>query len=320
MLKDLNYDNYGFLSELSDRGFFAPDSSSSNYPSTIWQMESIFSMNYVPIKEKELSDIEYNSIIHKILRNNEVMRNFHDLDYKIIQYQPNGFVEQEYTYVDQTFCTEDVSNNSKFGITLLRTSILSYLNYLIEIDSKRDGLLCGFSEISKLTDNETSPIFVYMHLAIPHPPYVFDSNGDSVIGGKAQTEEKSFVNKQQYVDTIKFSNKKTLQFIDDILEDNKKSIIILQSDHGYDFGIDTQNPSEIHLKQRFSNLNAILLPEHDDLLYEGMTPVNTFRIIFDAYFDTSYGTIDDKMYYHPYESTTRYKDIDFKDITSIIRD
>jgi len=318
MKQDLNFDNYEFLSELTGRGFFAPDQSYSNYPITGWQMASIFSMNYVPMKEKEQSDMEYQSMISDILYQNEVMRNLHELNYKIFQYQPNGFVTQSYAFVDQEFCNNEVSKISKFGKMLLRTSIFNYFNYLMEIDNKRNSILCGFLEISSLKENDNKPIFVYLHLALPHQPYVFDSEGNHVLGGKTQIEENSFVDKELYVGSIEFSNKKTLEIIDKILKNNKNSIIIIQSDHGYDFGINFQNPSEKHLKQRFSNINAIYLPNKENIFYEGVTPVNTFRIIFNEYFHMPYDILEDKMYYHPYEVTLRYKDVNFQDVTEII--
>ncbi len=47
--------------------------------------------------------------------------------------------------------------------------------------------------------------------------------------------------------------KKLLEVIENILRNNENSIIIIQSDHGYDFGINYENPSDMSLKQRFFN-------------------------------------------------------------------
>jgi hypothetical protein len=319
MKQDLNFDNYEFLSELTNRGFFAPDLSSGNYPSTNWQMTSIFSMNYLPSKEKEQSDQEYYSSIIRIKRSNEVMRNFHHLDYEIINFQTKGSITQEFLLNDQTFCQREQLKQSKFTQMLLRTTIISYFNNQIVVNTYRESILCGFSEISNLTEKNDKPIFVFMHLAIPHPPYVFGPNGEYVFGGKVQTEEGSFVDEEKYVDSIKFVNKKILEVTENILRNNENSIIIIQSDHGYDFGINYENPSDLSLKQRFSILNAIYLPNGDeDVFYEGITSVNTFRIIFNEYFGTSYEILEDRMYYHPYGVTGIYTDVKFQDVTEII--
>jgi len=319
MKQDLGFDNYQFLSELTNRGFFASDLSSSNYPSTKWTMPSILSMNYLPSQEKEQSNYEYYSLRNEIFNANEVMRNFHYLDYEIIQNAPDGFFTQKFLFTDQIFCQQEKLNQSKFTKMFLRTTILNYLNGLIDQNVKRESILCGFSEISNLTEKNDKPIFVYMHINVPHPPYVFGSNGEYVIGGKIQTEEGSYVDERKYIDSIKFANKEILQTIDNILEQNEKSIIIIQSDHGYDFEINYENPSEISLKQRFSNLNAIYLPDDNkDIFYEGITPVNTFRIIFNEYFGTSYEILEDRMYYHPYGTSHVNIDVEFQDVTEII--
>ena len=43
---------------------------------------------------------------------------------------------------------------------------------------------------------------------------------------------------------IQFANKKSIEFIDKILENEKQSIIIIQSDHGSAFGINLQDPTD----------------------------------------------------------------------------
>ena len=73
------------------------------------------------------------------------------------------------------------------------------------------------------------------------------------------------------------------------------------------------------LKQRFSTLNAIYFPDQNqDILYDGITPVNTFRIVFNEYFNASYPILDDRMYYHPYGVTGVNTDVKFQDVTEII--
>jgi len=319
MKEDLNFDNYEFLLNLNNKGFFAPDISNSNYPSSLWSVASTFSMNYLPSSEITQSNIEYRNLLTQILKNNEVMRNLDYLDYKIINFQPNGFITQNYQFTDQAFCQQEESSQSKFAKTLLRTTILSYLNNLFLLNADRASILCDFSEIAFLGEKNDKPIFSVMHLRLPHPPYVFGANGEHVIGDKVQTEEGSFVNEEKYVDTIKFANKKTIEMIDIILKHNNNSIIIIQSDHGYDFGINYENPSDLQLKQRFSNLNAIYLPNSNDgIFYEGITSVNVFRIIFNEYFDASYDILDDKMFYHNYGGSNLNNKVNFEDVTKII--
>ena len=51
------------------------------------------------------------------------------------------------------------------------------------------------------------------------------------------------------------------------------------------------------MKERFSILNVFLVPENEDeIFYETITPVNTFRILFNYYFKVDYNILEDKMY------------------------
>ena len=64
-------------------------------------------------------------------------------------------------------------------------------------------------------------------------------------------------------------------------------IIILQGDHGVWW------ESEEH---RTEILNAYYLPgEGSKLLYKTISPVNSFRVVFNLYFGTDYELLDDRV-------------------------
>jgi hypothetical protein len=67
-------------------------------------------------------------------------------------------------------------------------------------------------------------------------------------------------------------------------------VIILQGDHGYRYLPGPQQQDEAP-----TILNALYLPgsKGEGLPYPGMTPVNTFRIIFDRYFGEHYACLPD---------------------------
>ena len=119
--------------------------------------------------------------------------------------------------------------------------------------------------------------------------------------------------KEAHIDQIKFANKKLKILIDSLLELEEKPIIILQGDTGSRFSGDFNESSVITIRERLSNLNAIYIPDEKySLFYDGMTPVNTFRIIENTVFDGEYSLLEDKMYWslkdtpHNYEDATDY--------------
>ncbi len=67
--------------------------------------------------------------------------------------------------------------------------------------------------------------------------------------------------------------------------------------------------------ERTSNLYALRLPGHqnDGMLYPSISPVNTFRVIFDTYFGTDLPLLDDRTYL----ASAKYPTI-IKDVTEVI--
>ena len=83
-----------------------------------------------------------------------------------------------------------------------------------------------------------------------------------------------------------------------LLENNTPPIIILQGDHGSVLTLDWENPTNDMIRERMTILNAYYLPENgNEILYDDITPVNSFRLLFNNYFESDYEILDDKMYY-----------------------
>ena len=97
--------------------------------------------------------------------------------------------------------------------------------------------------------------------------------------------------KQGYINQVQYVKTEILPIIDEILaKSTQPPIIIIQGDHGLTIG------------ERNDILNAIYLPTvSQKQLYSTMTPVNTFRVVFNAYFGTDYPLLNDISYFSPYE-------------------
>ena len=61
-----------------------------------------------------------------------------------------------------------------------------------------------------------------------------------------------------------------------------------------------------NLQDRMRILNAYYLPDGgEEVLYPSISPVNTFRLILNYYFGTSYPLLDDTAYHSGYETALR---------------
>jgi hypothetical protein len=134
------------------------------------------------------------------------------------------------------------------------------------------------------------PYFTFAHILIPHIPFVFSPNGiltdPGFFSGKLTAPSSPKYFNEGYIDEIQFDNQQFISILTYILNNSSTPpIIVIQGDHG--FG-----------KNRFPILNAYYLPtsQGSQKIYPTVSPVNTFRIIFDTYFGGSYGLLPDQSF------------------------
>jgi hypothetical protein len=133
------------------------------------------------------------------------------------------------------------------------------------------------------------PKLVFVHLMVPHPPFVFlpdgsfnqDTNYYEMWGFEGKELEYAI---QGYLNGVQFINHRMMDLVDQIqLNSDHPPIIILQSDHGY-----------LLDEGKYNILNAYYLPDGgDEFLYNSISPINTFRLVFNYYFGADFAFIED---------------------------
>ena len=101
-----------------------------------------------------------------------------------------------------------------------------------------------------------------------------------------------------YAYQILYLNKLILSTIDQILERSKRPVvIILQADHGDGKYLEGNTITKQGVDIRSAILNAIYFSDYTyEDLYPSMSPVNTFRIIFNKWFGANYPLLPDKVF------------------------
>ena len=296
--KFLGYDNQEFVSYLTNKGFNVNHKSYSNYDGSLYSITSTFNMRYLNFLIEDQIGQKVLHIPEKMIAENTIMQNFKSAGYKIINIQKP--FEQEAlsssSLIDLVLCKRSKYIDSQLLSMTVKTSILVLLLEKWEEQDLRDTVLCGFSELPKQHQKFDEPIFVYSHILIPHPPYLFGPEGEPVSSVRPEGLE-SWENKEGYINAVKFANKKIKQVVDELLTDlENPPIIIIQADHGSQFDIEPGEPSNENIEQMMSTFSAYYLPGIEkNLSYDVITPVNTFRIIFNSYFNTDYDLLENKI-------------------------
>ncbi len=296
-----NFDNSEFINGLKDRGFYVAECSQSNYVRTDVSMTATLNMMYLQDLNKAFSpENTKRAVLWDSLKHSAVRYNFESMGYQTVQFA-TGFAWGELRDADVFIEPPAISSGmSEFEGLFLKTTLARYVNDwgwvdpdAVMGDAFRDRFSNIFNNIHNLV-KMPGPQFNYIHIISPHPPFVFDANGNPTYPPDFWNEQRMYpanMYQKGYLNQLQNLNKKMLAALDTILAESKTPpIIIVQSDHGPWI----QTP-----ERRMWILNAYYLPENNDKIYKTITPVNTFRLLFNTYFGGKYEMLKDVSYFSP---------------------
>lgn len=300
--REFGYDNSAFLAALRKQGFYVAGCSTSNYSNTIMSMTSSLNMNYLTaIGKGFVAGNQDDSEILNLLKNNAVRQYFHQLGYAFVTFQ-SEFPFLNFTDSDVYIPFSGQKGIQPFELLLLQQTPGMYINALLKIAgnqflpesiAKRERYahtLFALDELTRIPTSVQSPKFVYAHLIIPHVPYIFGPNGE-------YNGDEDLPDALGYPDQVQYIDSRIPKIVQEIISRSKTPpVIIIQGDHGfYETG---------GVQKRMPILDAYYLPGTDSnkLLYPNITPVNTFRVIFNTYFNGHFDLLPDQNYY----STDKY--------------
>ena len=333
---EFGFDNTAFYGELRKRGFFVSENSWANYPKTSQSMASTLNSGYLQNFTKTYgANSSDKRPIYQKMETNIVQDRLRKLGYRFHNYgnwwEPtriNKWASVNY----QGYPPNSLQNLSEFERALLRrTPTMKIVRLFIDAEDQREcrRIKRKFRRMREV-GNQAQPVFVLAHLAVPHAPIYFDATGQClpkplVYLGKKGTTWKIF--KAAYIEYLKYFNSAILEAIDQQLRrrgaTGRKLLFVIQADEGpYPKSmrdapkvVDFSLMSRRELKMKTGIINALLLPE--DLrrnVPKLTTPVNNWRIIFDALTGSKINLLPDKVFIYP----TDKKIFDFCEITDIM--
>jgi hypothetical protein len=293
-------DNSKLDSFLLQEGFYIAGDAKANYNWTIHSLSTTFNMDYLPdfiapvMNDPKAYFWGTNSFL-----SNSLTRILQTEGYQINQFQPISLNNDDWpahTYFqymkDQHFFFKTLPGRIYRDIFWNYTSINNKYIKNIQLNVKRkrykeQQLLVetAASLVKKSCSKDGLPKFVYTHLMIPHDPYIFTRDGKlkEIALGKKEDEPEA------YFEQLLYANSLIRELVHYIKTNNKENtVIIIAGDHGF------RNFKKMGVENVFGNLNAFYFPDQNyTKLYDSITPVNTFRVVLNTYFNANLPLLKD---------------------------
>jgi hypothetical protein len=309
------YDNSAFLSELEERGFTIARQSWANYFKTAFSLVSSLSMAHLDGDALRNDGPASFTPIHQAVRGHlPVPQALKSLGYEYVHIGSVWEPTAENVDADRVVRFEV---GVAFSSSLWSTTALMLLSPLgrDSADSEvipsweilRRHTLHNFEALEDSAERP-GPTYTFAHFLVPHPPYVFDSDGSTPTGDESweRTEE------EKYVAQLEWTNSRVLEALDQLMDApaGQEPIIILQADEGPwpdgftedQVHFDWLNAADAEIQQKYGILNALYLPGPEGEsaeVYDSMSPVNEFRVVFNAYFGADLPLLPDTVYLSP---------------------
>jgi hypothetical protein len=292
------YDNSSFIQGLNKLGFYVASCSQSNYPYTTASLAGTLNFDYVSnLGEEFKPENKSYRPMQQAIKNSRVEGAFRQLGYQIIAFETGyNFTELEHADIYYELPSNKINN---FEALLLRSSAvllpmdLGLLDQytLTDDQRKRDRILFVLDQLEKIPSLPGKK-FVFIHLAMPHPPFVFGPHGEFQViqpfyeNGETGYKRDDF--RKGYRNQAMFISSELLEALNKIIANSSPTpVVIIQGDHG---------PITIPDEKRWDILNAYLFPEPQPDFYPTLTPVNNFRLVFNQYFNGSLPLVTDQSF------------------------
>ncbi|HEX2766928.1 MAG TPA: hypothetical protein VHR55_09875 [Candidatus Limnocylindria bacterium] len=310
----------GLTDWLESAGFDVLRETRSNYARTPLSLSSSLNMTYLDeVAERYGPDNPHHGPLEEMVKTNAVAQFLRERGYRYVLLGNQYYLTARSPIAD---VNPQFAQTSDFMGVLTESTILPSVARLAGFeddltDRRRiyDAAVWQHETLPELSELP-GPKFVFMHSFLPHEPWIVDENGQYV-SAEADAERTPL---EQHRAQWAYVDREMRRLIEGLLAGPPETdpIIIISPDHGprpegirqVGPNIDWTAATDAHLDQAFSIFSAYYLPGIEDTscLYDGMSSVNSFRLVFDLYFDAGLPLLPDRSVIHrdrehPYDLT-----------------
>jgi hypothetical protein len=309
------HDNSEFLEGLRRRGFYVAGQSCSNYPMTFLSLASSLNLRYINDDLVALGcDSRRRRPVYRLIQDHAVGHYLQAKGYRCLHIASNWGGTERSDVADITYQSGNPFLQQEFASVLLRSTLLHpFAPHVAHTH------LFAFDKLEEIP-RQPGPTFTFLHVVVPHNPYVLDRDGnirqDVPLSMQFDKDNNTggWANLEGYLEQVRFVNKRITQVIDTILRSSPHPpVIIVQADHGTATrkrdGVAVAKQTDFIL-ERMPILNAYYVPEAcRQRLYPEISPVNSFRVLFNSLFDDHLELLPDRQFFSWYGRPYNLQDV-----------
>jgi hypothetical protein len=300
------YDNAQFRQGLRRLGFVVAECAQSNYAQTDLSIASATNLLYLEsLGDTYRAGSGDRLPLRPLIRASAVRRALEALGYRTVAFD-TGYTFINLTDADLYFSPVLGSGLAGFELLFLRSTAglialdgTAWLPQFLAAglsqpqDAHRARVLYAFDELERL-GSTPGPKFVYAHIVSPHDPFVFGPDGEPVSGAAIPTAAGTEWEQQAYAGQVRFISERSLAMLERLIAGSERpAVILLQADHGPGWN-SAAGRMGILSAYRFAGAEAAVAPD--------ITPVNSFRVLFNTLFGTSFALLPNVSYFSVYDS------------------
>jgi len=322
------HDNGPFIDKLERDGFTVIESARSNYMQTGLSLASTLNLDYLQSfvdLEDPADSGQVRLSVQRWLRHNRLADELEQLGYQLVTFE-NGYRPTELAGAEMHGPASAETNllerllieNS--GLTLLQP--ISWMPGAIRhpgYDLHRTRIDYVFSSLQAGLPGSQGPRFVFVHLLVPHPPFVFNDSGEPILppypyvlldGSAYPGDSAHYVS--LYRAQLEYVNQRLAEMLDAMVgRQDRQALIILQGDHGPGSELDWSSLEATEPRERFGILLAVRPPDGNapaDIKF--CSPVNLFRWVLTSLFGADLPALPDRSYYSTWDEPHIFQQVD----------
>jgi hypothetical protein len=304
-----------FTRFLAARGFTVPESARANYSQTYLSLASTLNLSYLDDVVTAVGGdaARDRRPLKQLIDRNALMAAARAAGYRV--YAIGSAYSATHTIEAADVCICDRPGISELEHEALRATPLSALPLSRwTYDTHRTKILDGLDTVEALA-REPGAKFVFAHIIIPHPPFVFDADGKALQpprpfsfedGDQYEGPRDEYV--KGYRDQTRYLVARLTTLVERLMaQEGPAPIIVMHGDHGPRSTMGTERGSESDLHERMSIFAAYTfpgLPQNDT--DRSISAVNVARTLARHYLGVDAPNLPDASYFSTWEKPYRF--------------